>query len=145
MGDCVPIHIAAMCRLLYHLMATINLFWTESFDEFCVFLGMDEVGVTDWVECDVIFKLSLPTSLFPINYNGVIMSAMASQITSLAIVYSTVYSGADQRKHQSSASLAFVRWPVNYPQKGPVTQKMFPCDDVMYAYVCAPTAFRRSL
>ena len=36
------------------------------------------------------------------------MLAMASQITSLAIVYSTVYSGADQNKHQSSASLAFV-------------------------------------
>ena len=34
---------------------------------------------------------------------------MASQITSLAIVYLTVYSGADQRKHQCSASLAFVR------------------------------------
>ena len=42
------------------------------------------------------------------HYNDVIMSAMASQITSLTIVYSTVYSGADQRKHQSSASLAFV-------------------------------------
>ena len=49
------------------------------------------------------------------------MSPMASQITSLTIVYSTVYSGADQRKHQSSASLAFVRgihrWPVNSPTK----------------------------
>ena len=42
-------------------------------------------------------------------YSDVIMGAMASQITSLAIVYSTVYSGADQRKHQSSGSLAFVR------------------------------------
>ena len=42
------------------------------------------------------------------HYSDVIMGAMASQITSLAIVYSTVYSGADQRKHQSSASLAFV-------------------------------------
>ena len=41
--------------------------------------------------------------------SDVIMSTMASQITSLAIVYSTVYSGADQRKHQSSVSLAFVR------------------------------------
>ena len=45
------------------------------------------------------------------------MGAMASQITSLRIVYSTVYSGADQRKYQSSAPLAFVRgiyrWPVN--------------------------------
>ena len=37
------------------------------------------------------------------------MGSMASQITSLTIVYSTVYSAADQRKHQSSASLAFVR------------------------------------
>ena len=50
-----------------------------------------------------------------IHYNDVIMSAMASQITSLLIIYSTVYLGADQRKHQSSASLAFVRgihrWP----------------------------------
>ena len=36
------------------------------------------------------------------------MSAMASQITSLTIVYSTVYSYADERKHQSSVSLAFV-------------------------------------
>ena len=42
------------------------------------------------------------------HYNDVIMSAMASQILSLTIVYLTVYSGADQRKHQSSASLAFV-------------------------------------
>ena len=63
------------------------------------------------------------------------MSAMASQITSLAIVYSTVYPGADQSKHQSSASLAFVkgiqRWPVNSPHKGPVTRKMFPFEDVI--------------
>ena len=43
------------------------------------------------------------------HYNDVIMVAIASQITSLAIVYSTVYPGWDQRKHQSSASLAFVR------------------------------------
>ena len=62
------------------------------------------------------------------------MSSMASQITSLMIVYS-VYSGAHQRKHQSSVSLAFVRgihrWPVNSPHKGPVTRKMFPFDDVI--------------
>ena len=49
------------------------------------------------------------------------MDAMGSQVTSLTIVYSTVYSGADQSKHQSSASLAFVRrihrWPVNSPQR----------------------------
>ena len=44
-----------------------------------------------------------------LHYDDVIMTTMASQITSLTIVYSAVYSGADQRKHQSSASLAFVR------------------------------------
>ena len=63
------------------------------------------------------------------------MGVMASQITSLASVYSTVYLGVDQRKHQSSASLAFVcgihRGPVNSPHKGPVTRKMFPFDDVI--------------
>ena len=57
------------------------------------------------------------------------------QITCLAIVYSAVYSGADQRKYQSSASLVFVRAihrrPVNSPHKGPVTRKMFPFDDVI--------------
>ena len=66
--------------------------------------------------------------------NDVIMSAIASQITSLTIVYSTVYSGADQRKHQSSASLAFVqrihRWPVN-SHKGSVTRIMLSFDDVI--------------
>ena len=71
-----------------------------------------------------------------IHYSDVIMGATASQITSLLIVYSTVYSGADQRKHQNSASLDFERgihrWPVNSPHKGPVTRKMFPFDDVKF-------------
>ena len=57
------------------------------------------------------------------HYDDVIMGARASQIISLTIVYSTVYSDADQRKHQGSASLAFVwgihRGPVNYPYKWP--------------------------
>ena len=63
------------------------------------------------------------------------MGAIASQITSLTIVYSAVYSCADQRKYQSSASLAFVqgihRSPVNSPHKRPVTRKKFPLDDVI--------------
>ena len=63
------------------------------------------------------------------------MSAMASQITGVSSVYSTVCSGADQRKHQSSVSLAFVRGihqgPVNSLHKGPVRQKMFPFDDII--------------
>ena len=63
------------------------------------------------------------------------MGATASQITSLTIVYSTVYTGTDQRQHQSPMSLAFVRgiqrWTVNSLHKWPVTQKMFPIDDVI--------------
>ena len=63
------------------------------------------------------------------------MSGMASQITSLTIVYSTVYPGANQRKHQSPASQAFVRGihqePVNSPHKWPVTRKLFPFDDII--------------
>ena len=71
------------------------------------------------------------------------MSLMASHITSLTIVYSTVYSGADQRKLQSSVSLAFVwgihRGPVNSPHKRPITRKLFPFDDVImykWLYCC---------
>ena len=61
------------------------------------------------------------------------MGAMVSQITSLTIIYRTVYSGTNKRKHQRSASLTFVRgihrWPANSPHKWPVTRKMFPFDD----------------
>ena len=67
------------------------------------------------------------------------MGATASQITGVTIVYSTVYLDADQRKHQSSASLAFVRrihrGSVNSPHKWPVTRKMFPFDEVIMNYV----------
>ena len=69
------------------------------------------------------------------HYNDVIMGAVASQITSLAVAYSIVFSGADQRKHQSSSSLDFVwgihRWPVKSPHQGPVTLKMILFDDVI--------------
>ena len=88
------------------------------------------------------------------HYNDVIMSTIASQIISLAIVYSTVYSDANQRKHQSSAPLAFVRGihrgPVNSPHKWPVTRKMFPFDDVImcpgsqqpWCWLLSPGIFR---
>ena len=85
----------------------------------------------------VTYKNSLQADVLivPLHYNDVIMGTIASQITSLTIVYWTFYSDADQRKHQSSASLAFVRgnhrWPVNSPHKWPVTRKMFPFDDVI--------------
>ena len=73
-----------------------------------------------------------------IHYSDNII-ATVSLITGVSIVWSTVCPGAEQRKHQSSASLAFVRaihrWPVDSPHKGPVTQKMFPFDDVIMYYV----------
>ena len=75
------------------------------------------------------------------HYSDAIIGATASQITSLTIVYATVYSGANQRKHQSSPPLASVRywpfvrgirrWPVNSLHKWPVTRKMFPFVDVI--------------
>ena len=85
------------------------------------------------------FFQCLPTNLHSrvqlSHCSDIIMSMMACQITSLTIVYSTVYSGTDQRKHQSCASLVFVqgihRSPVNSPHKGPVMGKMFPFHDVI--------------
>ena len=104
----------------------------------------------NWLQCAyphfytdpklVTLVTTLPVDVLIINrsrihYSDVIMGAISSHITSLAIFYSTVYSDADQRKHQSSASLAFVwginRGPVNSPHKGPVTREMFPFDDVI--------------
>ena len=85
----------------------------------------------------------------PHHYDDVIMGEIASQITSLTIVYSTVYSGADQSKHQSSTSLAFVwgihRGPVNSPHKWPVTRKMFPFDDVIMLVHFSAVFLKRSL
>ena len=83
-------------------------------------------------------------SIYNNHYNDVIIGAIASQITSLASVCSAVTWGAYQRKHQSSASLAFVRGihrrPVNSPHKGPVAQKMFPFDAVIM-FQCNPILY----
>ena len=72
------------------------------------------------------------------HYTDFIMGTMASEITSLTIVYSTVFSCVDKKKYRNSASLASVRgilrWPMNSPHKWPVTQKMFPFDDVTMRY-----------
>ena len=81
------------------------------------------------------------------HYNDVIMGAIASQITSLTIAYSIAHSDVDQRKHQSSASLAFVRefTGVNSPHKWPVTPKMFPFDNVfiLWSFMRKFTALKR--
>ena len=90
-------------------------------------------GVWYWytVEYNTLRNITRPSE----HYNDVTLSTMASEITSLTIIYSSIYSGVVQRKHQSSALLAFVREthrsPVNSPHKGPVTRKMFPFDDVI--------------
>ena len=74
----------------------------------------------------------------PLHYSDVIMSAMASLITTITIVYSAGYSDADQRKHQSSAPLAFVRGihrlPVNSHHIWSVTQKMLTLDDIIMTW-----------
>ena len=74
-------------------------------------------------QCDKFdLDLALRAALLNSHYSNVIMSAMAFQITGVSMVCSAVYSGADQRKKQSSASPAFVRgihrWPMNSPHKG---------------------------
>ena len=96
----------------------------------------DKIKTYNTEHCDLFKKYNNGgTDINQVHYGDVIMGAIASQITNLMTVYSTVYSDADQRKHQISASLAFVRGihrgPVNYPHKGPVTRKMFPFDDVI--------------
>ena len=68
------------------------------------FLAIDPYCPRYWL-CEVKVRV-----IHVIHYNDVIMGVIASQITSLTIVYSTIYSDADQRKHQSSASLAFMRF-----------------------------------
>ena len=95
-----------------------------------------------------IYMYMISCYIAPRYYRDVIMGAIASQITSLTIVYSTVYSDADQRKHQSPASLAFVwgihRGPVNSPHKWPVMRKMFPFDDVIMV-CCKSTVLLQAL
>ena len=98
----------------------------------CLFglcLAMGEFSLHSWMSIKYHFKVC------NMHYDDVIMTMLASQITSLTVVYSIVYSGVNQGKYQSSASLAFVReidrGPVNFPHKWPVTRKMFPFDDVI--------------
>ena len=70
-----------------------------------------------------------------VNYNGVIMSIWRLKSPALPLFTQPFIQGKDQGKHQSSASLAFLRGihrsPMNSPHKGPVTQKMFPFDDII--------------
>ena len=103
-----------------------------------------EADLVFWPEQTEYHRLLIKTRFNINHYNDVIMGPIASQITSHSIVYSIVYSDADQRKYHSSASLAFVRGihrgPVNSPHKWPVTRKLFPFDDVIM-----DTAFQQQI
>ena len=115
-------------------IVALNKYYTEILHS----RGITSVIRLLWVQCC--------KWVIGLHYGPVIMDAIVSQITSLNIVYSIVYSDADQRKHQSSASLAFVRGihrrPVNSPHKWPVTRKMFPFDDVIMR-TCVPDGHYR--
>ena len=123
--------------------------WSAKWWPFC--LGLNVLNGTSkiWIKCIVseLWKgyslkryLYTPSTCFrtkylrrcPLQWRH--KNAIASQITGVSIICSNVCSGANQREHQSSASLVFVRgihrWPVDSPHKGPVTRKMFPFDDV---------------
>ena len=97
--------------------------------------SLESISLNKVFRGGVLYDFSSGPLIFPFHYNDVRMGPISSQITSLTIVYSIVYSDADQRKHQSSASLAFVRGihrgPVNSPHKWPVKREMFPFDDVI--------------
>ena len=109
--------------------------------------GNDQKGFLNKFLCRVwtiTMTLSLDNSTW--RYNDVIMGAIASQITNLTIVYSIVYSDADQRKHQTSASLAFVRWIHRWIPRtnGQLRGICFPFDDVIMIIRSPGTDFRNN-
>ena len=121
---CRPATRIDRCRFVYNHHFHHNYITESKYDD-----GIESVAASLWY-------LSSPMdAISERQYDDVIMGAIATLITSLMIVYSTVNSDADQIKHQSHASLAFVwgmhRGPVNSPHKWPVTRKMFPFDDVI--------------
>ena len=107
------------------------------------FQALNELTLLMLSSMDIMFSIHAFASS---HYGDVIIYLRASQIASVSVVCSTVGSGVDQRKHQSSSSLAFVqgihRWPVNSPHKWPVTRKMFPFDDVITNH--ANVVFKKS-
>ena len=87
---------------VYEHQALMKFDWNYS-----VIIGANAFQNADWKYQPFCTGLNVLNKNLWEHYNDVIMTTIASQITSLAVVYSTVYSDADQRKHQSFASLAF--------------------------------------
>ena len=138
----VDLYMIAFCSIIYYFFLSF-MFSRKSLTLLCHLRyqmeSAENQGVLSLSElimrCYMCIKHQRLLVIWSTHYSDVIMGAMASQITSLTSVYSTVNSGADQRKHQNSASLAFVRgihrWPANSPHKWPVTRKKIPFDDVI--------------
>ena len=109
-------------------------------DYYPVALSLSQVTATHIKLANFIFG-----QILRMYYSDVIMSAMASQITRVSIdgLLNRLFRRRS-KKHQSSASLAFVmgiHWcPLNSPHKGPVTRKMFPFDDVIMEWLLGPVA-----
>ena len=124
-----------------------NIVWRLTFKREALWLQSELQFHTSWLALWLIVPRKCFTSHtelhkwvvfnreFTDHYSDVIMSTMAYQNTGVSIVCSTVCSGTYQWKHQSPASLAFVRgnhrWPVDSHRKRPVTRKMFPFDNVI--------------
>ena len=110
----------------------LSVSWDAHVTSLCcryTFVNMNILSIFLWRHLSIKIESLGCNGNVQTHYSDVIMGALASQIPSLVTVHSTVYSGTDQRKHQISASLAFVqgihRWPVNSPHKWPVTRKCF--------------------
>ena len=125
LGD-KPLSEPMMVRLPTHICVTRPQWVKPS-------AGFSRGLTTRWIYMAIVFLMIYRDANQ--HYSDVTMSAMGSQINGVSIVYWIVCSGANQTKHQSSASLAFVweihRWPVNTARKGSVTRKMFPSDGVI--------------
>ena len=109
--------------------------WTMFTEEYVAIWRQWVTAIENWAPIPYMNLISGSFQLINSYDNNVIMSAMAPQITGLMVLFSTVYLDADQRKYQSSASLAFVRgihrWPVYDRKKRPVTRKKIPFDDAI--------------
>ena len=119
------LHKGPVTREMFPFVYVIMISWQNAI--FCLVRRRCD-GVRSLLWFIYIYQYICPMNPRP-HYNDVIMGTITSQITSLSIVYSIVYSDVDQRKHQSSASLAFVRGihggPVNSPHIWPVRGKCF--------------------
>ena len=117
----ILVHISEIIVIIFHFVDGLSLISNCSSVSFLKIYVYMHVNLVFWV------YNGLGSRKAAWHYVNVIMSVMVSQIPHVSIVCPTIYSGADQRKHQSATSLAFVRenhwWLVDSPHKGPVMCK----------------------